>query len=57
MRRLVPDVVTAGDDGPADLADARRALDRLRLEQARLRGEVVALERRLRGPGRSEHAP
>ena len=57
VRRLVPDVVTAGDDGPAAVADARRALERLRVEQARLRGEVVALERRLRGPDRSEQAP
>ena len=40
VRRLVPDVVTAGDDGPAAVADARRAL-----------------ERRLRGPDRSEQAP
>jgi spermidine synthase len=54
VRRLVPDVVAARDDGPPALDGARRALDRLRAQAARVRGDVVALERRLRAPGRSD---
>jgi hypothetical protein len=53
----VPEVVAAGDDDPPALADARRALDDLRAREARLRGDVVALERRLRTADRSKEAP
>ena len=54
VRRLVPDVVAARDDGPPALAGARRGLDELRAQAARVRGDVVALERRLRAPDRSD---
>jgi spermidine synthase len=57
VRRLVPDVVAAGEDGEPSLAGARRALDGLRAQAARVRGDVVALERRLRASGRSTGAP
>jgi len=54
VRRLVPDVVAARDDGPPALDGARRALDGLRAQAARVRGDVVALERRLRAPDRPD---
>jgi spermidine synthase len=57
VRRLVPDVVAAGEDREPSLAGARRALDGLRAQEARVRGDVVALERRLRATGRSAGAP
>jgi spermidine synthase len=57
VRRLVPDVVAAGGDDPPALAAARRALDGLRAQEARVRNDVVALERRLRSSGRSTEAP
>jgi len=57
VRRLVPEVVAAGGDDPPALADARRALDGLRAQAARVRSDVVALEQRLRSSGRSTEAP
>ena len=54
VRRLVPDVVAARDDVPPALAGARRSLDELRAQAARVRGDVVALERRLHAPDRSD---
>jgi len=53
----VPDVVAAGDDDPPSLADARRALDGLRAQEEHVRGEVVALERRLGSAGGKREAP
>jgi len=49
VRRLVPDVVTAGEEASpvAALADTRRTLRALRTEQDRVARELDAMERRL----------
>jgi hypothetical protein len=50
VRDLVPEVVAADGDAATPLADARRALARLREDQDLLQRRVEAIEHRLRDP-------
>jgi spermidine synthase len=58
VRRLVPEVVVAGEQGTsvAALADVRRTLGDLKAEQQRLRRDLEAMEKRL-GRGSGEASP